>query len=458
MDSSGAQARFPQQHMINGSRARVKENPVRRRWRALERVFASASGGATVWNANGTAPDKLTWVAPGTAPPLILGRDMGMTPVAASALHKTIALTGTGVAVAALGGTAAAVGTLAASEQVGTPAQLGKFAGMPVVSGAAAGLVGATLLGFTKVGKSMPVLKFLAVPAGIGGAFAGAQVGAGIDQSRNGDRYASYVRDAHADVDRTRDMFRAAGASEDAIETVPLSYDARYFNASFHPEQPGNDQAFIKIGRSPTSGIPLLKDVVSHEFAHKVVHELAPNLGYDGEGGALHESLADTFAAATDTDDWLVGEDSFPPDGIRSLADPGREGPGGGQPTKRSEIDPNGEVHLNAGIGNKVACHIGEALGRDTMAQLYVTALGDPSLDADAGYVELASALRSAAVQNFGAASEEARVVDEAWNIAEYDATEPAGPAPTSNLLDDPGAGAARLKTLDPNDVPDVIY
>jgi aureolysin len=81
------------------------------------------------------------------------------------------------------------------------------------------------------------------------------------------------------------------------------------------------------------------------------------------------------------------------------------------------DVGPNvdqGGVHLNVGIPNKAAALIGEKLGRDTMAKIYVDAMRShmgPRCD----IAMTAQATKDAATSLFGADSKELSVVTKAW-------------------------------------------
>lgn len=49
-------------------------------------------------------------------------------------------------------------------------------------------------------------------------------------------------------------------------------------------------------------------DITAHEFTHMVIGEFS-DLDYNGESGALAESLCDIAGIMVDLDDWLIGED-----------------------------------------------------------------------------------------------------------------------------------------------------
>jgi Zn-dependent metalloprotease len=123
-------------------------------------------------------------------------------------------------------------------------------------------------------------------------------------------------------------------------------------------------------------------DVVAHELTHAVTESEA-NLVYMDQSGALNESYSDVFAAMVDTDNWLIGEDSFTPntpgDALRDMAEPSN----GDQPENMSEfvetIGDNGGVHINSGIPNRAAYLTSEdpgyGIGRAATEDIYYRAL-----------------------------------------------------------------------------------
>ncbi|MDO9455934.1 M4 family metallopeptidase, partial [Nocardioides sp.] len=114
-------------------------------------------------------------------------------------------------------------------------------------------------------------------------------------------------------------------------------------------------------------------DVIGHELAHAVTERTAA-LAYQGQSGALNESVSDVFAAclvqrlrdqtAADAD-WLIGAGLFLPGvearALRDMRAPGTayDDPRLGQDPQVGHLDDyvettddNGGVHLNSGIPN----------------------------------------------------------------------------------------------------------
>jgi len=123
-----------------------------------------------------------------------------------------------------------------------------------------------------------------------------------------------------------------------------------------------------------TSMKPLTSlDVVGHESGHGIIEALG-GLVYQGESGALNESIADIFGTClekyydlrskTALFDWNIGEDVMKGGGLRSLSNPHDHR----QPDHyggKFWIEPNskfdnGGVHINSGVNNYLfylLCH-----------------------------------------------------------------------------------------------------
>jgi Zn-dependent metalloprotease len=167
-------------------------------------------------------------------------------------------------------------------------------------------------------------------------------------------------------------------------------------------------------------------DVVGHEMTHGIIAHEA-NLVYDGQPGAVNESLADIFGTLIEHEqgggNWTVGESlpGFSADApLRSLADPHLTGPDGvshfdknarsaatnrGQPDHMSDLMNrthklcsstsdifNGCVHFNSGILNKAAFLISQG---GTHRGITVDGIGDEKLGRIA-YRALTTKLNSA--------------------------------------------------------------
>ena len=207
-------------------------------------------------------------------------------------------------------------------------------------------------------------------------------------------------------------------------------------NAFWQPAPDGMVGGSMSIG----SGLAGLSDVIAHEMQHGVT-DLKSNLSYQGQSGAINESISDIFGELIDRskqlkdygkilDDWTIGEGhmwssvaSKPVPWLRSLKDPYSMGVTvkpirmrgqassckGYQPDRMSspcwDTDPGNEdyggVHTNSGVGNKAAylMSVGgtfngrtiKGMGDDATAELWWAVL--PRLWATTNYYQLGNRL-----------------------------------------------------------------
>lgn len=173
-------------------------------------------------------------------------------------------------------------------------------------------------------------------------------------------------------------------------------------------------------GNGNTSFKPLAgsMDVAGHEMTHGVVENTA-NLEYQGESGAINESMADIFGSMMDPGDWLIGEDIvktsvFPSGALRNLSDPHNGGTNlsspGFQPKHMNEAykgsEDNAGVHINSGIPNHAFYKYATAITRDKAAAVFYKALDD-YLTKSSKFIDLRLAVVKAAGDLYGASSNE---------------------------------------------------
>lgn len=169
------------------------------------------------------------------------------------------------------------------------------------------------------------------------------------------------------------------------------------------------------VGFKPLAGA---LDAAGHELTHGVVENTA-NLDYEGESGAINESMADVFGSMMDPGDWLIGEDvvktsQFPSGALRSLSDPHNGGTSLGTPgyqpahtnEKYTGTQDNGGVHINSGIPNRAFYLYATAITREKAAAVYYLALTD-YLTKSSQFVDLRLAIIQAATDLYGAGSTE---------------------------------------------------
>jgi bacillolysin len=185
--------------------------------------------------------------------------------------------------------------------------------------------------------------------------------------------------------------------------------DNAFWNGKFMSYGNGN------VGFKPLAGS---LDVAGHEMTHGVVENTA-NLEYQGESGAINESMADIFGSMMDPADWLIGEDIiklsvYPSGALRSLSDPHNGGTSlannGFQPSHMNEAykgtEDNGGVHINSGIPNNAFYRYATAITRDKAAAVFYKALDD-YLTKSSKFIDLRLAVIKAAGDLYGASSNE---------------------------------------------------
>lgn len=173
-------------------------------------------------------------------------------------------------------------------------------------------------------------------------------------------------------------------------------------------------------------------DVLGHELAHAVTEHTA-GLVYEGQPGALNESVSDVFAAClrqrllgqqAAEADWLIGAGLFRPGvrarGLRDMAAPGTayDDPVLGRDPQVGHLDDyvettddSGGVHLNSGIPNRAFHLAATTIGGATWegaGRVWYAALVGGRVGEDTDFAGFAAATVAAAGEHAGA-------VREAW-------------------------------------------
>ena len=221
-----------------------------------------------------------------------------------------------------------------------------------------------------------------------------------------------------------RDSFDGAGAR--ALLTV--HYGRRYANAFWDGTHlvfgDGDGTVFRRFTRAA--------DVLAHEFAHAVTEHTAA-LVYQGQSGALNESVSDVYAACLKQrlrgedaagGNWLIGEEIFV-EGINARALRDMENPGTAyddpalgrdpQPAHMDDFvqttDDNGGVHINSGIPNRAFVLAARAVGgtsAEGAGRIWYAALTSGDIAARSDFASFAAA-------TVAAAGDQADAVREAW-------------------------------------------
>lgn len=226
-----------------------------------------------------------------------------------------------------------------------------------------------------------------------------------------------------------RDSYDDAGAT--VVATV--HYGQNYVNAFWDGTRlvfgDGDGQVFDRFTK------PV--DVLGHELTHAVT-EHAAGLVYQGQSGALNESVSDVFAAclkqrllgqSADVADWLVGEGLFLPGvrarGLRDMREPGTayDDPRLGRDPQPGHMDDfvrtaddNGGVHINSGIPNRAFVLAATAIGGETWegaGRIWYAALTGGAVGPRSDFAAFAAATVAAAEQGAGG---QADAVRSAWD------------------------------------------
>lgn len=237
------------------------------------------------------------------------------------------------------------------------------------------------------------------------------------------------LADARKAVDEVVGYYRSIGVTAaEGAEKIHVEFDPSYPNA--HYDLIADEMV---IGVDPRSGRSFAdsKDVVAHELGHRIAMRTGAidlHGANQGENAAVQEHVADVFSAAFDKDDWTLGEDLGRP--VRDLANPGRLG----HPSTVADVERgirdgsllvpartrDGRVvqvpnwHDVAEVPNRAASMIGDAIGRDDMAKLYLETLrnrAEPGMSMS----EFAKAVTLTAKDMYGARSSQLRATLDAW-------------------------------------------
>ncbi len=208
-------------------------------------------------------------------------------------------------------------------------------------------------------------------------------------------------------------------------------------------------------------------DVIGHELAHGVTEHTA-GLLYQGQSGALNESISDVFGVlvkqhqlgqSAEAADWLVGADLLNPSvkgrALRDMRNPGTayDDPRLGkdpQPAHMDDFvdtdDDNGGVHINSGIPNRAFVLAALAIGGnawEAAGSIWYAVVSGDGIKADCDFATFAGLTVAAAGTAHGDGSSEQQAVRSAWEqvgVLAVDAGDTAGS--TGSAADGAGDGA----------------
>ena len=230
-------------------------------------------------------------------------------------------------------------------------------------------------------------------------------------------------------------LSRRSYDDEGSPVVATVHYGRDYDNAFWNGDQlvfgDGDGKVFGRFTRSV--------DVLGHEFGHAVTQYSAA-LAYDGQSGAINESMSDVFGSlvkqrqagesAADAD-WLIGEGIFTAEvsgvALRSMKDPGsaydddvlgKDPQVGSMSDYVETTDDNGGVHINSGIPNRafyLAAVALEGNSWDEAGPIWYAALTGGAVEASTDFAGFAAATVSAARDRHGAHSRQEQAVADAW-------------------------------------------
>ncbi|MFJ6653264.1 M4 family metallopeptidase [Microbacterium sp. NPDC091313] len=229
----------------------------------------------------------------------------------------------------------------------------------------------------------------------------------------------------------SRDGIDGAGGSLLATVHYGEDYDNAFWNGERMVFGDGDGEVFAGFTRSLS--------VIAHELAHGVT-DAEGGLDYEGQSGALNESLSDVFGAlaeqhaagqSADEASWLIGAGIFTP-AVQGVALRSMKAPGTAYDDDVLGADPqpahmrdyvrttedNGGVHINSGIPNRAFYLTATTLGGRAWERAglvwYRTLTGELSTTAD--FAAFARATLAAAAAEYGEESEEVAAVRSGWS------------------------------------------
>jgi Zn-dependent metalloprotease len=174
-------------------------------------------------------------------------------------------------------------------------------------------------------------------------------------------------------------------------------------------------------------------DVIGHEMTHGVT-QYTLQLLYQGQSGALNESISDCFgslvmqyanAQSAEQASWLIGADIVGPmlkPALRSMKEPGHGNHHDAQPATMDgyiqTAEDNGGVHINSGIPNRAFCLVATTLGGNAWegaGVIWYDTMHDAHVKPNASFESFAEGTLRAAQQRYGGASNEVAAVRAGW-------------------------------------------
>lgn len=228
---------------------------------------------------------------------------------------------------------------------------------------------------------------------------------------------------------------RASVDGAGGVLAATVHYGRRYDNAFWNGERmvcgDGDGEVFERFTKSLT--------VIGHELTHGVI-QYTSRFEYQGQAGALNESLSDVFGVLVEQKflrqdagqaTWLVGAglftDQVSGSALRSLKSPGtaydddvlgRDPQPATMAGYVSTAADNGGVHINSGIPNHAFFRAAAAMGGyawERAGQIWYDTITEQNLPVDCTFVLFAAGTLAAAEKRYGSTAPEYRAVADAW-------------------------------------------
>lgn len=248
------------------------------------------------------------------------------------------------------------------------------------------------------------------------------------------------VNEAYDGLGATYDLFFSqfhrnsiddAGLPLDATVHFDQDYDNAFWNGQQMVFGDGDGTLFNRFTIS--------LDVIAHELTHGIT-EMEAALAYQGQSGALNESISDVFGCivkqyklgqTADIADWLIGAELLVAGpgrtALRSMKAPGTayDDPVLGkdpQPARMTDyvhtVSDNGGVHINSGIPNHAFYLAAVAMGGNSWeraGKIWYETLLDNRLKPNASFRSFAKLTKSHADKLYGIGSAESKAISSAW-------------------------------------------
>jgi hypothetical protein len=239
------------------------------------------------------------------------------------------------------------------------------------------------------------------------------------------------------------------------------NYDNAFWDGSQMVFGDGDGVIFERFTRS--------LDVIGHELAHGVTEHTA-GLLYQGQSGALNESVSDVFGVlvkqhslgqSAEQADWLVGAELLNPSvqgrALRDMRNPGTayDDPRLGTDPQPAHMDhyvdtrdDNGGVHINSGIPNRAFVLAALAIGGNAWeapGAIWYAVLSGDGIKADCDFATFADLTVAAVGREHGEGSSQQAAVRSAWEQVGVLTPAPGQPTPgkpgSSRTAGDGGGG-----------------